>query len=191
MKNLRDWTYWFTWDPIPVGKIFNAMQARKIKNLLIVAPEEINTIFFQDRKSLDAFIKFCKKCDVEFKALTLSPTVSSNTRWFGLTRKDYFLYWECFFGHQIVNYNIRNNIPLHKPQNIKKHFIMLNRRARSNRCLMVDLLFHKDLFDSTFISWQITNKYLPVTDRKQKQDVLLGYQTTINNYYIFYKIKSL
>ena len=67
----------------------------------------------------------------------------------------YYESWINYFAHVVVDRHHQINFPLRNPKmgDLKKHFVSMNGRPHYHRCMFIDEMYGRGLFDYGYISW--------------------------------------
>jgi hypothetical protein len=153
--------YFFCWGSQTKEDLYYAIEHYKIKKIIFFGPEEheIGTLF-TDVRSLKLITKYLTQKGITYEIVvsaSLDPNLNSNWPY---KNQKHFLTWETFFAYLTVNYNLHKKLkPYEHNTTITKHFISLNARSHTWRCMFVDHLYKEGLFDYGYVSWHNSDNW--------------------------------
>ena len=144
----------YAWGPDGPEPVEKALRHPRTKEITIVGPEEWEPVLLGgDRDTVDETLKFAARKNIKLNAYYGAVMDKQlNTRYQHI---DFNIkHWPNYFGHRIA-YRSKFGIYPQKPEAdiLKKHFVSMNGRPHWWRCMFIDKLFGKGLFDYGYISW--------------------------------------
>jgi len=182
---VNDTYYYFAWGTEEKEDLYHAIEHyTEIKHIVFFGPEEHEFgNLFTDLDSFKSLTKYLKQKNITYVIVvstSLDPML--NSTWPYKNQK-HFLTWETFFAYTTVEYNLHKNIlPFEHNEKISKHFISLNARSHTWRCMFVDHMYKEGLFDYGYVSWHNSDNWDYVYDFKYWKPKIINFDDNwLNN----------